>query len=339
MTVPFRSPEHEASVPDAVVAVSWSPDGTRAIVGGAAGGVWLVDAAGSVCGTLPGHRDGLFQAAWQPDGPLAATSGQDGHVRLWDPARGVEVASIQAGASWVEQLAWSPSGEWLAIGAGRHLTLWHRERGVAHVLSSHRSTISALAWRPDSRVVGAASYGGVALWEAASGQAAGSLPWKTSMLSLAWSPDDRWVVAGTQDLAVQVWPQPFEEGEELAMSGYVGKVRDLAWHRSGRYLATAGGDEIMVWDCGGTGPEGKTPRMLRGHGARVTALAFQRRGHLLASGGQDGQVLFWNAGKMSDALRQSRLGCPVTAMAVSPDDAILLVGGHDGRLAWVRFPG
>jgi hypothetical protein len=48
MTVPVRSPEHEASVPDAVVAVSWSPDGTRAIVGGAAGGVWLVDAAGSV---------------------------------------------------------------------------------------------------------------------------------------------------------------------------------------------------------------------------------------------------------------------------------------------------
>lgn len=339
MDVPSRPPEHEASIPDAVVAVSWSPDGLMAVVGGAGGGLWRVDGAGAVCGTLPGHRDGLFQAAWQPDGPWVASAGQDGHARVWDVARGVEVAAIPGGAPWVEQLAWSPSGEWLAVGAGRHLTLWHRERGVAHVVSGHRSTISALAWRPDSRVVGAAAYGGVSLWEATGGAAAGTLPWKTSMLSLAWSPDDRWVVAGTQDLAVQVWPQPFEEGDEMAMSGYAGKVRELAWHRSGRYLATGGGDQITVWDCGGKGPAGTTPRLLEGHVARVTALAYQRRGHLLASGGQDGLAFFWNAGKSSAPLRQSRVGSPVTAMAVSPDDQRLLVGGHDGRLAWLRFPG
>lgn len=339
MAVPSRPPEQVASIPDAIVAVSWSPDSQRAVVGGAGGGLWLVGGPGEVSGSLPGHEGGLFQASWQPGGPWVASAGQDGHARVWDPARGTQVDAIPAGTGWVEQLAWSPSGEWLAIAAGRTLTLWHRERGVVHVLGGHRSTVSALAWRPDSAVVGAAAYGGVILWEAVSGKGAGSLPWKTSMLSLAWSPDQRWVVAGTQDLAVQVWPQPFNEGEELAMSGYPGKVRELAWHPSGRYLATGGGEQAMVWDCGGRGPAGTTPRILEGHLARITALAYQHRGHLMASGGQDGLVFFWNAGKASRPMRQSSVGGPVTAMAISPDDQQLLVGTHDGRLAWVRFPG
>jgi hypothetical protein len=38
------------------------------------------------------------------------------------------------------------------------------------------------------------------------------------------------------------------------MSGYEAKVRSLAWHHSGRYLATDGGQEPMVWDCSGKGP-------------------------------------------------------------------------------------
>ena len=339
MPVPSRPPLHAASIPDAVVAVSWSPDGRLALVGGAGGGLWITNDCGGVVGSLPGHADGLFQASWQPSGPWLASAGQDGHARVWDPAAGSQVAAIPAGNAWVEQLAWSPSGEWLAIGAGRTLTLWHRERGVVHVLPAHRSTVSALAWRPDSRVVAAAAYGGVALWDPATGEGTGTLPWKTSMLSLAWSPDNRWVVAGTQDLAIQVWPMPFSEGEELAMSGYPGKVRELAWHASGRYLATGGSDQVMVWDCGGKGPAGTTPRMLEGHLARITALAYQHRGHVLASGGQDGLAFFWNAGKSSQPLRQSPIGGPVTAMAISPDDRLLLAGTHDGRLAWVQFPG
>ncbi len=36
---------------------------------------------------------------------------------------------------------------------------------------------------------------------------------------------------------------------------------------------------------------------LEGHVGRISALAYQRRGHLLASGAQDASVMFWNAGK------------------------------------------
>jgi WD40 repeat protein len=88
-----------------------------------------------------------------------------------------------------------------------------------------------------------------------------------------------------------------------------------------------------VWDCAGKGPAGTTPRILEGHAGRVTALDYQRAGHLLASGAQDGNVLLWNAGKSSAALRQFRLGSPVTEVRWSPDGKRVALGARDGSVA------
>ena len=338
MPAPLRPADHVFNVPDALVAVSWAPDSTRAVVAGAGGSLWILSHDGRLLETLPGHADGTFHAEWQPGGDLVASVGQDGHVRFWNASGGPAPDPFPAGTAWVEQLAWSPSGEWLAVGAGKVLHLWHRECGWIHTIRGHSSTVSALTWRADSKVVGAACYGGVRLYEVETGQPVGELPWKTSMVSLAWSPDQRWVVAGTQELAIQVWPYPFKEGEELAMSGYAAKVRELAWHPSGRYLATGGGTEAMIWDCGGKGPAGSTPRILEGHVGRISALAYQRRGHLLASGAQDASVMFWNAGKSSTPIRQIRLASAVTALAVAPNDQWLLAGCHNGDVALIRIP-
>jgi WD40 repeat protein len=198
--------------------------------------------------------------------------------------------------------------------------------------------VAALAWSADGRSLAVACYGGVSVYDAETGRVTAELPWKTSLVSLAISPDGRWVVAGTQESSVQIWPLPFREGEELAMSGYAAKVRGLAWHHSGRYLATDGGQELMVWDCGGKGPAGSTPRILEGHPARVSSLAYQKTGHLLASGCQGGRVLFWNAGKSSQPLRATALAGAVTALAWLPGDTRVVAGCQDGRLALISAP-
>jgi WD40 repeat protein len=122
------------------------------------------------------------------------------------------------------------------------------------------------------------------------------------------------------------------------MSGYDAKVRGLAWHHSGRYLATDGGQELMVWDCSGKGPAGSTPRILEGHPARVSSLAYQKAGHLLASGCQAGRVLFWNAGKSSQPLRATALAGAVTALTWLPGDTRVVAGCQDGRLALISAP-
>lgn len=339
MIAPLRPADWIQELDEPVAAVSVSPDGLRAAALGTEGNAVILETStGRLQHRFRAHEGGGFRLEWSPREDRFATSGQDGTVRLWNPTEGTASESFKTGAAWAEQLCWSPDGNWLSVGAGKGVLLWRPGQGVIHSLREHRSTVAALAWRRDGARLAAACYGGVTLYDPVSGQNSGQLPWKTSLLSLAISPDHRWVVAGTQELSVQIWPIPFREGEELAMSGYTAKVRELSWHPGGRYLATGGGEEIMVWDCGRNGPAGTTPRILEGHLGRISSLVYQGRGHLLASGGQDGSVYFWNAGKSSQPLRQVRLSGPVTALAWTPDDRQVLVGTQDGRLALATGP-
>jgi WD40 repeat protein len=329
-----RSCEWQFNLGDAVAEVSWSADGTVVSAGGVDGRLGLFRAdGGGLLHSLAAHADGLFHAVFSPTEPLLATSGQDGKVRLWDASNATPVKDLPAGAAWVEQLVWSPQGGWLASGAGRKLRIWNPSSGIVHESADHRSTVSALTFGEDGRKLASACYGGVELWDVAAGKHLENLSWKTSLLSVAWSPDGRWVVAGTQEMAVQIWELPFVPGEELAMSGYPGKVRELAWHQSSRYLATGGGPEIMVWDCSGKGPAGTTPWILEGHPGKVSVLAYQRAGHALASGGVDGMVLLWNAGKGSTPTRQFKLSAAVTSIAWSPDGSRFVAGCRDGTVA------
>ncbi len=338
-SVPVRSVDWSASLGEPVAQVSWSPDGTIIAAGLMDGRVALLGAAaGAVQKSWAAHQDGLFRSAFSPGADRLATAGQDGKIRIWG-VDGVVIQEIDGGTAWAEQLVWSPSGNRLAAAAGRRLFLWDAASGEVRETPVHRSTVAGLSWRADGQVVAAACYAGVELWNAADGSPHGALPWKTSLISLAWSPDGRWMVAGTQEQSVQIWELPYRAGEELAMSGYPAKVRELAWHSNGRYLATGGGDEVMVWDCGGRGPAGTTPRILEGHAGRINALDYQRTGHLLASGGQDAQVRLWNAGKSSQALRRFDLPSPVTDVKWSPTGDRVAIGTKDGSVAVGPAPG
>jgi hypothetical protein len=52
--------------------------------------------------------------------------------------------------------------------------------------------------------------------------------WKGSILSMAWSPNARYLAAGTQEATVNFWKLPYRVGEELNMTGYANKIKELA---------------------------------------------------------------------------------------------------------------
>ena len=319
---------------DFIQTVSWSPDGSLLVAGLTGGPVILLEATAlQIRHHWSGHDGGTFGAGFSPRDPVVASVGQDGAVYFWHPEKDQAVATFETGSSWVEQMSWAPDGSFLAIGAGKKSFLLRPDGSVAHTLAPAKSTVTALTWSADSKQIAAACYGEVRRWKASTAEPESPLPWQTSLISLSWSPDQRWVVAGTQEQSIQIWELPFRPGEELAMSGYPGKVRELVWHYSGRYLATGGGEEVMVWDCGNKGPAGTTPRILEGHRGRIHALAYQGKGHLLASGGEDGLVLLWNAGKSTTPLRRFRLPSTITSLAWSRDDQRLAIGCQDGTVA------
>ncbi|HRI15109.1 MAG TPA: WD40 repeat domain-containing protein [Verrucomicrobiota bacterium] len=322
-----------ASIADYVASVSWAADGRLLLTSGSAGPLTLWTCNGAKVEGWLGHSGGTFNAVFSPTTNRIASTGQDGAARLWDPGNPNPVVSVEAGAEWVEQLAWAPDGSAFATGAGRQVAVWAPDGTLRWRFPALPSTATALAWRQDSAALAAASYSQVQRWNVVTGVPEEILPWKTSLISLAWSPDSRWIVAGTQEQTVQIWELPFRPGQELAMSGYSSKVRELAWHHNGRSLATGGGAEIMVWDCGGSGPAGTTPRVLEGHEQRVTSLAYQYVGHLLASGDEIGRVRLWNPRKQSTPLAGLELNSAITSLAWSRDDQSLALGTADGTVA------
>lgn len=325
---------HDAG--DHITALAWLPDGRPLAVAPAVGDIALLDrASGKVTSALAGHA--LGNCALSASAGLLASAGQDGLARLWHTDTGElahELRASDTASDWCEHAQFSPDGKRLATTAGRTLRVWKTTGELAFESTAHDSTIAALAWRPDSAGVGTGCYNGAQLfrekndaWEPRSYE---ELHWKGSIISLSWSPNGRYVAGGSQEATIQFWRLPYRVGEELFMSGYATKIRELAWDAGSRYLASGGGEIITVWDVSGKGPRGTKPLQLEGHDARLTQLVFQQRRPILASGGVDGRVFIWNLEKSLRHRHELLPPSPIAALAWSPDDTALAIGSADG---------
>ena len=90
---------------DRVLAVGWSPDGSRLVSGGGDGTVRVWEAgSGRLLHTLPGHTGGVAAVGWSPDGSRLVSGGDDGRLVLWSPPALTLKLSLQldelAAVSW-----------------------------------------------------------------------------------------------------------------------------------------------------------------------------------------------------------------------------------------------
>ena len=283
-----------------------------------------------------GSRFGTTALCWSPHGALLASAGQDGLARAWDAATGAERFRVVGGSAWVERVAWSPPGDVLATAAGRTCgsgtpraaSCWTPRRTPARSPTSAGGPARTSWPRPPTAGSPSGSPTSPSRPEPST--------WKGSMLTLAWSPEGRYLATGDQDATVHFWV--VKTGEDLMMSGYPTKVRELSWDSVGRYLATGGGPQATVWDCSGKGPAGTTPLALDKRRCLITALAFRPSGAVLAVGGEDGAVRVWRVAKDSEKLGAANLGAEVTKVAWHPSGRSLAAATATGSVAVFDTP-
>jgi len=333
-----------ATLDDYVIDLAWSSDGAMLAAASGNGPIHLFASAdGASRGSLEGHEDGSNAIAWHPSQSILASGGQDGAVKFWDAQAVQHVASASLGTAWVEHLAWrvppksagqdSQPEPLLAAAAGRHLSFLRADASVVHTTKPAPKTISALAWQPAGGCLAAAYFGGVCLWDADDFVLQKEFTYANGIHALAWSPDSRWLVSGNQDPSVHLWLP--EEDQEFHMSGYEGKVKELSFDHTGRWLATGGGRDCCVWDCSGRGPEGREPAMLP-HEDRVCAVAFQHQHSLLATASMDGVLQLWSIDRRQPLRATVRMPSRATKLAWSPDDQYLAVGSEQGIVYVLR---
>ena len=324
-----------ATISDHVIDLAWSPDGRYIAAASVLGPVTIFeDGRRAVVHTFEGHEFGTMSIAWRPDSKVLASAGQDGKIRLWDMTSGEASHSLDGGAAWVEHLAWSGGKKpMLASAAGRKLKLWNAVGALVRECPDHQSTISGLQWKPHARQLASIAYGGVTLWDPHQSEAVRRMEWTGSSLVIAWSPDGKHIATGDQDSTVHFWIM--STGNDLQMSGYPTKVRELSWDATSRYLATGGGEEVTVWDCSGRGPAGTEPITLSRHQDFLSVLRFQHRGKLLASGGADSLVCVWELQDRhrSLAVHEAVLTAGITSLVWSPNDQYIAVGDESGGVS------
>ena len=263
------------------------------MVGDAAGGVYAFDGkSGATAWERHGvHEGGVLAVAIHPSGTAFATAGQDSRVLIWSAAEGQVSRAIDVGSGWVENVAWSPDGQWLAASCSRQVRAYDADGAEVWRSEDHPSTVSAIAWSSVGELA-TACYGRVTFFDAPTGEPRQKLEWQGSLVSMVLSPDGDIVACGSQDNSVHFWRR--STAEDSMMSGYPGKPSALAFDDTGTLLATGGGEAVTVWSFQGSGPEGTRPGVLELHVQPITTLAFARRGMRLASGARDGSVVVWS---------------------------------------------
>jgi WD40 repeat protein len=254
------------------------------------------------------------------------TGGDDGKVAATDAEGETTTLATDAKRRWIDHVAVGPDGA-LAWSAGKTASV-RSGKGVERAIEVP-STVGALAFLPKGYRLAIAHYGGASLWFPSTQAEPERLDWKGSHLAATVSPDGRFLVTAMQEPMLHGWR--LVDRKDMRMQGYTARVRSLDWTADGKWLATSGSTQIILWPFQSKdGPMGKTPQLFAPAEAQVETVACHPTQGIVAAGYADGLILIVRTDDGAEILARKPAEAPVTALAWSPDGKLLAFGTEDG---------
>jgi len=332
-----------ARLGDYINRVAFSADGTGLAACSASGqvSIWQVPTWKPI-GDLRGHDRSALTIAWHPSRSELATGGQDGVVRLWglDASAARAVLPVGEQGSWVEHLAWSPDGRFLAASAGKSFRIWSVDAASSPQLvadvPAHKTTVSALSWMPSGGGVVSSCYGGAWLWNVGTQKPVRPFPYDGALLSLSVSPSGEYLASGNLDGSVHLFRTDSEQNWH--MSGYPMKVTSVRFDHNGLNLFTASGSALVSWNMKKF--EGTGGRLFKGHLGWIQEIACHPNLSLAATVGEEGLLCIWEPQTTKPILSQEvNKSGGLSSVAWSPRGTWLATGTNDGVVSLFSVEG
>ena len=271
------------------------------------------------------HAGGILSAA--SDGSRLLTGGDDGKAVATDAQGAHEQIATDPKHRWIDRVALGPDGA-VAWSAGKQAFV-RTARGEVKSLDLP-SSVGGLAFAPKGLRLAIAHYGGASLWFPNAQAAPEMLSWKGSHLDVLFSPDGKFLVTAMQEPTLHGWR--LMDGKDMRMSGYSGRVASVAFTAGGKWLATSGSEQLILWPFASKdGPMGKQPRMVAPYEKRVVAVACHPRQEIVAAGFEDGLVMLARIEDGAEILARRPGAAPISALAWNADGSKLAFGTEDGE--------
>ena len=285
----------------AVNAVAWNHTGTRFATSGNDGTVRVWQADGSFETRLRGNRHTMQSVSWSPD-DNQVVAGCSIHVLDANPSLGVW--SVDAPDRFREPpepmpgiAAWSPKGEWIAVGA---FTTKKNDGHIRLLRASDLRTDKVFAKTESSQIT-----------------------------ALAWSPQGDWL-ASAENSSIRLWRPTGEQGAVLQKSGgYC-----VAWNRNGQFLVGGGIaalDRIKLRMWRSDGSEIPPPSGVLNH--YLFAVVWNHDGTRFVSGGDHGFLQIWKAsGNLERTISAGAGHSSILSLSCSPNEQTVLAAHRDSTI-------
>ncbi|XDE63390.1 protein kinase [Arthrospira platensis BEA 1257B] len=279
--------------------VSFSPDGTRAISGGADRIVYIWDLENNTeIIPLPKQNSSVYAVSFSPDGKCCLSGNHEATLYLWDIETGQEIRRFEGHEAPIRSVTFSHDGKFaLSASDDKTVRKWEIETGKEICyLRRH--------WR--------------------------------QVYSVAFSPDDSHAISGCGDKVMRLWNLNLTKPWEIKrFEGHGASISSVAFSPDGQSVLSSSFDQtVRLWNA----VTGQEIRCFQGHTDRVLSVAFSPDGRHILSGGSDKTVRLWDTNTGQEFCRCEGHKGDVWSVAFSPDGRRAVSGSHDKTLRVWELP-